>query len=98
MSAVIDEQTSLVLHELEAELPQECDFEGACTASVEWEAVCRLCGGWGLLCSEHQAFTLTRQRFNDGHKGGTRCTACDQAATDLLSFSPVRSRDERKLW
>lgn len=95
---LLDEETSLVLHALEAELPQECDYEGDCTTSVEWEAVCRLCDGYGYLCSSHQAVTAMRQKIHDVTRGGTRCTACGESATELLSFSPVRSRDERKLW
>lgn len=95
---LLDEETSLALHALELELPQECDFDGECVASVEWEAVCRLCKGYGYLCSHHQAVVAMSQRINDVNRGGTRCTACGEAGTELLSFSPVRSRDERKLW
>lgn len=95
---LLDEDTSLVLHALELDLPQECDFYAECAESVEWEATCRLCNGCGYLCSHHQAGTAMKQRIHDQTRGGTRCTACGEAATDLLSFSPVRSRDGRKLW
>lgn len=93
-----DADTSLALHALEMDLPQECDYESECGASVEWEAVCRLCKGYGYLCTEHCRAVAEIQRLADVTHGGTRCTACGEAATDLLSFSPVRSRDERKLW
>ncbi|TLF33249.1 hypothetical protein [Microbacterium sp. 5K110] len=95
---LLDEETSLSLHALEMDLPQECDHDGECAASVEWEAVCRLCGGYGYLCTKHCKVAAEHQRIADAVRGGTRCTACREAATELLAFSPVRSRDERKLW
>lgn len=92
-----DIDTSLVLHELQVELPQECDYLAECHESVEWETNCRLCNGYAYCCEHHRHVLAAKQRFEDTRKG-MRCPVCKGVAFDLIVFSPIRSRDEKKLW